>query len=76
MEVPIPRYFKEDSISIHRQRDRTISGYMSMKLGVERVPVETEVFMESRTIEMTYEQGEEEEIEKREKNTTTIVNSI
>ncbi|GMH89959.1 hypothetical protein TrST_g13451 [Triparma strigata] len=57
MEVPIPRYFKEDNMAIHRQRDRTVGGYISMKLGVNKVPVELEEFAEASTIEMTYEQA-------------------
>jgi DNA polymerase III delta prime subunit len=40
MEVPVPRYFKEDNLRSLKHRDKIVAGYMKLKLGLESVPVE------------------------------------
>ncbi|KAJ1457758.1 hypothetical protein M885DRAFT_514814 [Pelagophyceae sp. CCMP2097] len=47
LEVPVPRYFKENSVAARRVRDRIVAGYMKVRHGVDRVPLEEEEAVES-----------------------------
>lgn len=40
LEVPVPRYFKENSLAVHRVRDKIVESYMKVRHGVERMPVD------------------------------------
>jgi len=40
LEVPIPAYFQEERADSMSRRDKLIEGYMQLKLGVDRLPLE------------------------------------
>ena len=40
LDVPIPRYFKEDSRAAMRHRDNVVKGYMALQLRTDRIDVE------------------------------------
>ena len=58
MEVPVPRYFKEDNSEDHKQRDKLVKGYMKLKLQCDSFPVEDEQLgMDIPTIELTIDEA-------------------
>merc|ERR1719502_74865 len=42
LEVPVPRYFKDDKLDAIGLRDKTISQCMVARLGVDSLPIEPE----------------------------------
>ena len=40
LEIPVPKYFKEDQSRIIDQRDRLVSGYMRLKLNTDDLYIE------------------------------------
>ena len=57
MEVPIPRYFKEDSSFHHNTRDKMVKVMMGMAHGEESIPVEPPDNLDVATVEMTFEEA-------------------
>ena len=58
MEVPVPRYFKEDYREEHKQRDKLVKGYMKLKLGSDTLPVEdVQRSLDVPTTQLTLEQA-------------------
>lgn len=54
MEVPIPRYFKEDSAHHHNTRDKMVKVMMGMAHGEESIPVEPEDSLAVATAKMSF----------------------
>ena len=54
MEVPVPRYFKEDNTIALKHRDKIVAGYMKLKLGEERVEVENKGEGATVAMEMSF----------------------
>ena len=40
LEVPVPKYFKENSLAARRVRDKIVTGYTKVRHGVEKIMVE------------------------------------
>jgi len=58
MEVPVPRYYKEDYREDHKQRDKLVKGYMKLKLGSDLLPVEqSKLSLDVPTISLTLDQA-------------------
>eukprot|EP00968_Pinguiococcus_pyrenoidosus_P028722 scaffold8065_cov267-Pinguiococcus_pyrenoidosus.AAC.6 len=57
LEVPIPRYFKEDNTAAIRHRDNIVSGYMQLQLKVDSVWVEEADAVDEFAEPMTLEQA-------------------
>jgi hypothetical protein len=41
LEVPVPKYFREDSAEARKVRDKIVEGYMQVKHGVTEIPLES-----------------------------------
>ena len=41
LEVPVPKYFREDSAEARKVRDKIVEGYMQVKHGVPEIPLES-----------------------------------
>ena len=50
MEVPVPRYYREDNLTALKQRNKLVAGYMRLKLGEEAVPVEKKATGEAAAV--------------------------
>ena len=58
LEVPVPRYFREDNILGQRSRDKIVTQYMKLRANVESMPVE-DLDEEEAVSTMTVEQAME-----------------
>lgn len=47
LEVPVPRYFKENSTAAQRVRDKIVSSYMKVRHGLEKIMLEEDDGMDS-----------------------------